>query len=212
MNKKIIIIIVAIVVVFSIGIGIWAFSANKKAEDNNSNVNTENNEENNIQEDNKKVAIVYFSATGNTKRVAEFLKNSTKGELMEIIPKEIYTEEDLNYENNNSRANLEQTNAKSKPEIANTMDVLNYDVIYLGYPIWWGNVPKIILTFLDTYDLSGKTVIPFCTSGSSGISTSLNTLRNYNSNINWIEGKRFSSSTSESEINNWVDSLKDKIK
>lgn len=212
MNKKIIIIIVAIVVVFSIGIGIWAFSANKNAEDNNSNVNTENNEENNVQEDNKKIAIVYFSATGNTKRVAEFLKNSTKGELMEIIPKEIYTEEDLNYENNNSRANLEQTNAKSKPEIANTMDVLNYDVIYLGYPIWWGNVPKIILTFLDTYDLSGKTVIPFCTSGSSGISTSLNTLRNYNSNINWIEGKRFSLSTSESEINNWVDSLKDKIK
>lgn len=109
---------------------------------------------------------------------------------MKLLQQIEYTAEDLDYNNDNCRANTEQNNENARPEIANDIDVTTYDVIYLGYPIWWGDVPKIILTFLDNTDLNGKTVIPFCTSGGSSISTSLNTLKEYKSDINWIDGER----------------------
>ncbi len=120
------------------------------------------------------------------------------------MPKDKYTSSDLNYDNNDSRANKEQNSSSARPEIANNIDVDKYDVIYLGYPIWWGDIPKIILTFLDTNNLDGKTIIPFCTSGSTGISQSLNTLESYNRNIKWLKGKRFSSSVSEKELTDWI--------
>ncbi len=173
----------------------------------NSKKESDKEEKSNIYKQGK-VAIIYFSATGTTKTIAEYIKNTTNGELIEIIPKEKYTSEDLDYGNNESRANREQNNRSSRPEIENKFDLSSYDIIYLGYPIWWGDVPKIILTFLDTYDLSGKTVIPFCTSHSSGISGSLSTLKNYNKNINWVDGKRFGDS-SQSEIDDWIKGLND---
>lgn len=173
----------------------------------NSKKESDKEEKSNIYKQGK-VAIIYFSATGTTKTIAEYIKNTTNGELIEIIPKEKYTSEDLDYGNNESRANREQNNRSSRPEIENKSDLSSYDIIYLGYPIWWGDVPKIILTFLDTYDLSGKTVIPFCTSHSSGISGSLSTLKNYNKNINWVDGKRFGDS-SQSEIDDWIKGLND---
>ena len=129
------------------------------------------------------------------------------GNLIEIVPKEKYTDNDLNYGNDNSRANKEQNDSNARPEIKNNINTDNYDIIFLGYPIWWGDVPKIILTFLDSHNLNGKTIIPFCTSGSTEISGSLNTLKEYNKNINWIDGKRFSSSTSQDEVSSWVNSL-----
>jgi flavodoxin len=165
--------------------------------------------ENNITTNNdtktdKKIAVIYFSATGNTKEVAESIKDITGGELTEIIPLKEYTSADLNYNDSNTRATKEQNNPSSRPEIKNTINV-DYDVIYLGYPIWWGDVPHIILTFIDTYDLDGKTIIPFCTSGSSSIDNSLNTLKNYNININWVDGKRLTNN--KKEIENWINSL-----
>ena len=165
--------------------------------------------ENNITTNNdtktdKKIAVIYFSATGNTKEVAESIKDITGGELIEIIPLKEYTSADLNYNDSNTRATKEQKNPSSRPEIKNTITV-DYDVIYLGYPIWWGDVPHIILTFIDTYDLDGKTIIPFCTSGSSSIDNSLNTLKNYNININWVDGKRLTNN--KKEIENWINSL-----
>lgn len=165
--------------------------------------------ENNITTNNdtktdKKIAVIYFSATGNTKEVAESIKDITGGELIEIIPLKEYTSADLNYNDSNTRATKEQNNPSSRPEIKNTINV-DYDVIYLGYPIWWGDVPHIILTFIDTYDLDGKTIIPFCTSGSSSIDNSLNTLKNYNININWVDGKRLTNN--KKEIENWINSL-----
>lgn len=210
MNKKIVFLIVAIVIISVIGVGAWFMSSN-----NNSNINTtenensnQNREENNVENTNdKKIAIIYFSATGTTKKIAEYIKNTTNGDLIEIIPKEKYTDSDLNYENDNSRANQEQNDSKARPEISNNINTDNYDIVYLGYPIWWGDVPKIILTFLDSHSLDDKTIIPFCTSGSSSITNSLRTLKNYNKNINWIDGKRFSSSTSQNEINSWVNSI-----
>ena len=164
-------------------------------------------ESKNINNDNSKSIVVYFSNTGNTKRVADFISDITDSEMVEIIPKEKYTSEDLNYNNDNSRANKEQNDFNARPEIKNDIDVSSYDIIYLGYPIWWGDVPKIILTFLDTHNLNGKTIIPFCTSGSTGIENSINTLKKYNKNVNWINGKRFSSSTTRSEIESFINNL-----
>ena len=215
MNKKIIALIVAIVVI-AVGVGFWFINSNKEESSTNSNTNpAENQNSNEQQEENtndndngmtndKKVAIIYFSATGTTKKVAGYIKNATNGDLIEIVPKEKYTDSDLNYGNDNSRVNKEQNDSKARPAISNNINTDSYDVIYLGYPIWWGDVPKIILTFLDNHNLDGKTIIPFCTSGSTGISGSLSTLKNYNKNVNWIDGKRFSSSATEDEIKNWV--------
>ncbi len=214
MNKKTIILMIAVII--AVGVVFWFVSSNKKLESkNNSNTNTtENGNSNEIQEENtndkdKKIAVIYFSATGTTKKVAEYIKDATGGDLLEIIPKEKYTDNDLNYGNDNSRANKEQNDSNARPEIKNTINTDNYDIIFLGYPIWWGDVPKIILTFLDSHNLNSKTVVPFCTSGSTGISESLNTLKNYNKDIRWIDGKRFSSSTTQDEITNWINSIND---
>ncbi len=201
MSKKIITLIVGIVIVVC-----CVGCSNNNSNKTNTTENQNNNEtqEENINNNDKKIAVIYFSATGTTKKVAEYIQNTTNSDLIEIIPKEKYTDSDLNYENNNSRANKEQNDSKARPEIKNTINTDNYDIIYLGYPIWWGDVPKIILTFLDNHNLNGKTVIPFCTSGSSPISNSLNTLKNYNSDINWLDGKRFSSNTTQDEISSWI--------
>ena len=214
MNKKIIALIVAIVII-TLGVGLWFISSNYNKTESNSNSNnnsntntTENQNDNDNQTTNdKKIAIIYFSATGTTKKVAGYIKDATGGDLIEIVPKEKYTDSDLNYGNDNSRANKEQNDSNARPKISNNINTDSYDDIYLGYPIWWGDVPKIILTFLDNHNLDSKTIIPFCTSGNTGISSSLSTLKNYNKNIKWIDGKRFSSSATQDEVTNWVNGL-----
>ena len=118
-----------------------------------------------------KALVVYFSATGNTKAVAETLAESTGADIYEIVPEQPYTAEDLNYNDRSTRATAEQNDPNARPAISGGIDNLDqYDVIYVGYPIWWGDMPRIIYTFFDTYDLSGKTIAPFCTSGGSGLS------------------------------------------
>ena len=124
-------------------------------------------------------------------------------DIIEIIPKDKYKPEDLNY-NSDCRANREQNDSKSRPEIENAIDIRKYDTIYLGYPIWWGTNPKIILTLLDTYDFTGKTIIPFCTSGSTGISGSVNDLRQYNNKLTIKDGKRFSIDDSDEVIKEFI--------
>lgn len=211
MNKKIIILIICLIAF--IGLGLWIIipktsnKANNNSASNEANNNTSTEEKTSDNSSNKenKIAVVYFSATGTTKTVAQIISNQTEGELIEIKPKEKYTSEDLDWNNSKSRTSVECNDSKSRPEIEGKLDIESYDTIYLGYPIWWGDVPHIILTFLDTYKLDGKTVIPFCTSGGTGISASMNTLKNYNKNVNWIDGKRLS--TSESEIKNWISTL-----
>lgn len=162
----------------------------------------EEKENNNSSNDGKSV-VLFFSATGTTKSIAQRIALKSNSDIIEIIPKEKYKSEDLNY-NSDCRANREQNDDNARPEIENEIDINNYDIIYLGYPIWWGTNPKIILTLLDTYDFTGKTIIPFCTSGSSGISGSVNNLRNYNSNLNIKDGKRFSSEDSDEEIEEFI--------
>lgn len=194
MNKKIMIIFIIVLIII---VGIIGYTIIKKN-------NTKNNES---ESNNSKIAVIYFSATGTTKEVAEKIANVTKGNIIEIMPKDKYTSSDLNYNNDSSRANKEQNNSSARPEIENNIDVSKYDIIYLGYPIWWSDIPKIILSFIDANNLDGKTIIPFCTSGSTGISQSQNTLESYNRNIKWLKGKRFSSSVSEKELTEWIKEL-----
>ncbi len=210
-SLTIVLLIIAIIVG---GYFIVKTNSKKKDETNNFIKNTNENEEINTHKElNKKAVVIYFSATGNTKQVAEYIKDEINSDIFEIIPKQKYTSEDLNYGDNNTRATREQNDENARPEIDNMIDISDYDVIFLGYPIWWGDVPKIILSFIDNTNLKGKTVIPFCTSGSSGISTSESTLKLYSGNINWIGGKRFSNSSTREDIKSWIDSLNlDKIK
>ena len=175
---------------------------NNLVEENNTI--TENDVAVETQNNNKKVAVVFFSATGTTKQVAEYIKDETNADIFEIVPKQKYSEADLNWNDSNSRTTKEQNDKTSRPEIANKIDVSNYDVIFIGYPIWWADTPRIIQTFMESYELSGKTMIPFCTSGGTGISTSEKTLRGYKG-INWILGKRLG--TSKDEVVNWIKSL-----
>ena len=212
MNKKLLVVlIIAIAFVAFVAIGNVAYNltngVNETKTANEVKVTKETNDIKIFENSDKKVAVVYFSATGTTKEVAELIKDETNADIFEIIPKQKYTSEDLNYGDKNTRATKEQNDENARPEIENSIDLSNYDVVFLGYPIWWGNAPKIILSFIDNTNLDGKTVIPFCTSGSSGISTSESTLKTYKNNIKWIEGKRFSSSTTRDEASNWVRSL-----
>lgn len=122
----------------------------------------------------KKVLVVYFSATGTTKGAAKKIKKATGGTLYQIKAAKPYTSADLNYDNDDCRANREQNDESVRPEIKGKVkNIRKYDVIFLGYPIWWGKEPKIIRTFLESYNLKGKEIVPFCTSGGSGISGSM---------------------------------------
>ena len=165
--------------------------------------NNESSKSKNKEKLNSNSVVLYFSATGTTKKVAERIASESNSDIIEIIPKEEYKPEDLNY-NSDCRANREQKDSKSRPEIKNTIDINKYDTIYLGYPIWWGTNPKIILTLLDTYDFTNKTIIPFCTSGSTGISGSVNDLRNYNNKLNIKDGQRFSTIDSDEIIKEFI--------
>lgn len=123
---------------------------------------------------NKKVLIVYFSATGTTKSAAKKINKAIGGKLYQIEAADPYTSADLNYNNDNCRANTEQQDGTVRPKVKGKIEnIRKYDVIFVGYPIWWGKEPMIIRTFLESYNLEGKTIVPFCTSGGSGISGSM---------------------------------------
>ena len=156
-----------------------------------------------------KTLVIYFSATGNTKGVAEKIAAATNGDLYEIIPAEPYVKADLDYNNDNCRATKEQRNKSVRPEIANnTVNLDGFDTIYIGYPIWWGEEPRIMDTFVEAHSFEGKTVIPFCTSGSSGIGQSGKNLANLAKTGNWLDGDRLSSGISESELREFLDKNK----
>lgn len=154
------------------------------------------------------VLVAYFSATGNTENIAEHLVSILDADLYEIVPEEPYTSEDLDYSNSDCRANREQSDPTARPAISGGVeDLEDYEVVFLGYPIWWGDAPKIISTFLETYDFDGKTIVPFCTSGSSSIGGSVSDLEPLTDGATWLEGQRFSGSASQETVSQWVDSL-----
>ncbi|MCY7009049.1 flavodoxin [Fusobacterium simiae] len=155
----------------------------------------------------KKVAVVYFSATGNTKRVAEMINTNIKSDIFEIVPQIPYTSNDLNYGDSNSKTTKEKEDKSIRPAIKNKIDLSQYDVVFLGYPIWWGEAPRIMNTFVENTDLNGKTIIPFVTSGSSSIGSSAKELSKQTKGATWKDGRRFGSNTSNDEIKKWVNSL-----
>ena len=155
------------------------------------------------------VLVVYFSATGVTKKVAQRLASVTGGDTYEILAAEPYSVADLNYNDKNSRSTKEQNDKKVRPKIgSNDVSFAGYKTIYLGFPIWWGEEPRILDTFVEKYSFEGITVVPFCTSGSSGIGRSGPNMEELAGSGVWLKGKRFSENVSEADLRAWVDSLK----
>ena len=166
---------------------------------------TEETVSDNDQEENR-MLVVYFSATGNTESMAETIAEVTGADIYEIVPEDPYTSEDLNYSDDNCRANQEMNDESARPAIAGEIENIDeYDTIFLGYPIWWGTMPRIINTFLDTYDLSGKTIMPFCTSGGSSVSTSVTDIRNICEDSVVMDGLRGTSSIDKTSIEEWLE-------
>ena len=167
-----------------------------------------NSKENPVKSENTLVA--YFSATGTTKGVAQNLAKTTGADLYEIKPMKPYTSADLNWHDSNSRSSVEMNDSKSRPEIvADNFSPDKYETIYLGFPIWWGTAPKVVHTFLEKYDFSGKKIIIFATSGSSGLGNTANNLKSsVPSSTKIIEGKVLNGSPSVEELKQWVESLK----
>ncbi len=156
---------------------------------------------------NHKVLIAYFSATGTTARAAEKLADVTGGELYAIAPAQPYTGADLDWNDKQSRSSVEMNDPKSRPAIKGRKEnIADYDVVFIGYPIWWNLAPRIINTFIESHDLKGKTVIPFATSGGSTLAGSTAALKKTYPALNWKEG-RLLNRADEKSIRAWLDKL-----
>ena len=150
--------------------------------------------------------VAYFSASGITAKVAERLSESIGADLHEITPKVRYTDADLDWRNKNSRSSVEMSNPASRPEIERIRDnMADYDTIYVGFPIWWYIAPTIINTFLENYDLTGKTIVPFATSGGSGMGKTNEMLQPSCSGAKLVEGKLFKADVSKQELVSWAE-------
>ena len=157
----------------------------------------------------QKVLVVYFSATGTTKSAAKKIKKAANGTLYQIKASDPYTSADLNYNKDNCRANVEQQDETVRPKVKGKVkNIRKYDVIFVGFPIWWGKEPMIIRTFLESYNLKGKKIVPFCTSGGSGISGSMKGVKAAAKGANVVKGKDLTDASYES-VEKWV---KKKIK
>ena len=149
--------------------------------------------------------VTYFSASGVTKKVAENIANILDCDIFEIVPETIYTPEDLDWTNKKSRSTIEMNDKSFRPPIKETIDLTDYDTIIIGFPVWWYTAPTIINTFIESCDMTNKTVIPFCTSGGTGISGCENDLKNTYPDIDWKSGRKLNGRESDEEIKNWIE-------
>lgn len=156
-----------------------------------------------------KTLVAYFSASGQTARLAKTIADVTGGDLYEIEPAEKYTSADLNWNDKQSRSTKEMNDASFRPAISGKVaDMGQYDTVFVGFPIWWYVAPRIIQTFLESYDFSGKTVVPFATSGGSSMGNTNSVLpKSCSASTKWKDGRRMSSRESASSVQKWVDSL-----
>ncbi len=155
----------------------------------------------------KKSLVVYFSCTGTTKKIAEYVQQSTGADIYRIEAEVPYTAEDLNYGDASTRATKEQNDSSARPAIAGKVENMSqYQNVVIVYPIWWGQAPRIISTFLESYDFKGKTIVPVCTSHSSGIGSSAVSLHSLvDESVTWMEGKRFAADTSKDDVRKWLE-------
>ena len=213
MKKGIMSIMLVLVVAVIAGVTVY-MNGNPKDNENvgeNVNNNQENNEvSNNTSDGDSKVLVVYYSAQSHTKAVAEKIADDLNADIFEIVPEEVYTDKDLNWSDNNSRVSKEHADESLRDIKLKNTKVDNwddYDTVLIGYPIWWGIAAWPVDTFVKENNFDGKTVIPFCTSASSSLGQSGKLLEEEADSGNWLDGHRFSSSASDSDVQSWVDSL-----
>lgn len=155
-----------------------------------------------------KTLVAYFSASGQTAKLAKTLAGVTGGDLFEIAPETAYTAADLDWMDKKSRSTIEMKDPESRPAIAGKVaDMAQYDTVFVGFPIWWYQAPRIIETFLESYDFSGKTVIPFATSGGSGMGKTNEKLAPSCTGAKLLHGKVFNSYSSKADLSAWVETL-----
>lgn len=177
-------------------------------DDSGQTVTEEETADTEIEAEGTKVLVAYFSATGTTEGVAEHIANGLNADIYEIVPEDPYTDADLNYNDNNSRTTIEMNDPSARPAISSSVDNMDqYDVVFLGYPVWWGEAPRIVSTFMESYDFSGKTIVPFCTSGGSGMGSSATNLEQLISGATWLDGQRLNGSDSQDTVMEWVNGL-----
>ncbi len=187
-------------------------SANEQSNAQNDSDSSQTDSNTNPSEDNstdtEKILIAYFSATNTTEGVAKTIADSVDADLYEIVPEQPYTDADLNYNDDNSRSTIEMNNPNSRPAISGSVENMDqYDIVFIGYPIWWGDAPRILSTFVESYDFSGKTIVPFCTSGGSGVGSSAENLERLTSGATWFDGERLDGNASSSSITDWIGGL-----
>ena len=151
-----------------------------------------------------KALVAYFSASGVTKSLAERLAAAAGADLFEIVPETLYTQADLDWRNQNSRSSVEMKDPACRPAIAGKTDLAPYDVVFVGFPVWWYREPSIIDTFMEAYDFTGKTVVPFATSGTSGIGDSGKNMQALAPGAKVAAGKRFDARAGEAELKAWA--------
>lgn len=217
MKKRYAVLLIALAFTFALAAGCSSSSADHSSNSTRQSVQKEDerdpvsgissNSETTGTVNEGKNAVVYFSATGSTAEVAQLIADETGADIFEIVPDEIYTAEDLNYSDDNCRANQEMKDDSARPAIETDLSAVSeYDRIYLGYPVWWGTAPRIIQTFLESYDVPQAAVYTFCTSGGSGVEQSVKDLQNLYPNVDIIDGKRFSSASAD-DVKDWIESL-----
>lgn len=154
------------------------------------------------------ILIAYFSASGTTEKIAQKMSNQIKADIFKIQPKQVYTSADLNWNDSHSRSSLEMKDPSSRPEILNRVgNMEQYDIVFIGFPIWWYREPSIIDTFIESYDFANKTIIPFATSGGSGMGKSSEYIQKLAPQAKVMQGKRLNSSISDAELRTWISSM-----
>lgn len=152
-----------------------------------------------------KTLIAYFSASGTTQLVAKALSETIEADLYEIKPQVAYTTADLDWTNNKSRSSIEMNDSAFRPPMAeSTLNITQYDTVFIGFPVWWYIAPTIINTFIETYDLTGKTIIPFATSGSSGIENCEKNLQKQYPQLHWKKGKLLNGNQTKQSLSQWI--------
>ena len=207
MNKKVLVLIIVLVVFVLIGGGIYLFTKDSGENNENAPVNNNNNNDENNETDELSTLVVYFSNSGNTEILANFIHNYVGGDIVALEPTVAYPED----YNNLLDVAQEEQQSDARPAFNDlNIDVNDYDSIFIGYPNWWGDMPMIIYTFFDTYDLSGKTIAPFNTSGGSGLSRTVGTIRELEPDATVTEGFTVLGDDVDhamSDVEEWIDSL-----
>ena len=152
-----------------------------------------------------KALVAYFSASGVTKKLSENLAGAIGADLFEIVPETLYTDDDLNWRDKNSRSSVEMNDRSCRPAISSKVEnMAQYDVVFIGFPVWWYREPSIIDTFAESYDFGGKTIVPFATSGTSGIGESGKNIGELARDAHVFDGKRFKANASAEELKDWA--------